>query len=59
MNAQIKTLNSGTQVVVIKTEQKPHVGTVYTCRRFTLSADGSIVPELGTPLRLPADCFQS
>lgn len=53
MNGQIKTLNSGSKVLVIK-----QVGGVITCKRIRETTSGFEV-ESGSAMRLPADCFKN
>lgn len=53
MNGEIKTLNSGSKVLVLKT-----VGGIVTCKRVRETATGFEV-EPGQAMRLPADCFKN
>jgi hypothetical protein len=53
MNGQIKTLNSGSKVLVLKQD-----GNVIKCKRIRETANGFEV-ESGSAMRLPADCFKN
>jgi hypothetical protein len=53
MSGQIKTLNSGSKVLVLKT-----TGSVVTCKRIRETVAGFQV-EPGPAMRLTADCFKN
>lgn len=58
MNGEIKILNSGSKVLVLKVEEIAGIGSMVTCKRVRETADGFEV-EPGPKMRLTADCFRA
>lgn len=55
MSHEIKTLNYGEKVIVIRREIAKSGTEIVICKRFR-ERNGEIELEPGCPLRMPADC---